>query len=44
MRYFVGLSIEETAEALDIAPATVKRDWIYAKAWLIDAMSESHVT
>ena len=34
LRYFSGLSIEETAEALDISPATVKRDWSFAKAWL----------
>jgi RNA polymerase sigma factor (sigma-70 family) len=34
LRFFGGLSIEETAEALDISPATVKRDWTTAKAWL----------
>ena len=34
LRYFSGLSIEETAEALGISPATVKRDWALAKAWL----------
>lgn len=34
LRYFVGLSIEETAAALDISPATVKRDWTIARAWL----------
>jgi RNA polymerase sigma-70 factor, ECF subfamily len=33
-RFFVGLSIEETAEALDLSPATVKRDWTTARAWL----------
>lgn len=33
-RYFAGLSIEETAEALGISPATVKRDWVVARAWL----------
>lgn len=33
-RFFVGLSIEETAEALDMSPATVKRDWTTARAWL----------
>ncbi len=33
-RFFVGLSIEETAEALDLSPATVKRDWTAARAWL----------
>jgi len=34
LRFFAGLSIEETAEALDISPATVKREWRTAKAWL----------
>ena len=35
LRYFVGLSIEETAEALGISEATAKRDWVYARAWLL---------
>jgi RNA polymerase sigma-70 factor (ECF subfamily) len=34
LRYFSGLNIEETAEALDISPATVKREWAVARAWL----------
>jgi len=34
LRYFGGLSIEETAEALDVSPATVKREWAVARAWL----------
>jgi RNA polymerase sigma factor (TIGR02999 family) len=34
LRYFGGLTIEETAEALQISPATVKRDWSMARAWL----------
>jgi RNA polymerase sigma-70 factor (ECF subfamily) len=34
IRFFGGLSIEETAEALGISPATVKRRWTVAKAWL----------
>jgi RNA polymerase sigma factor (TIGR02999 family) len=34
LRYFVGLSIEETAEVLGISTATVKRDWAVAKLWL----------
>ncbi len=33
-RFFGGLSIEETAEALGVSPMTVKRDWQFAKAWL----------
>jgi RNA polymerase sigma factor (TIGR02999 family) len=34
MRFFAGLSVEETAEALNISPETVMRDWKFAKAWL----------
>jgi RNA polymerase sigma factor (TIGR02999 family) len=34
LRFFSGLSIAETAEVLNISPATVKRDWNMAKAWL----------
>jgi RNA polymerase sigma factor (TIGR02999 family) len=34
LRYFAGLEISETAELLKISPATVKRDWAAAKAWL----------
>ncbi len=34
LRYFVGLSIEETAKALDSSPATIKREWTTARAWL----------
>jgi RNA polymerase sigma factor (TIGR02999 family) len=34
LRFFGGLTIEETAAALDISPATVKREWTSAKAWL----------
>jgi RNA polymerase sigma factor (TIGR02999 family) len=34
LRYFGGLSVEETAEALEISPRTVKRDWAMAKGWM----------
>ena len=34
LRYFAGMSIEETAEALGTSPATAKRDWAFARAWL----------
>lgn len=34
LRYFGGMTIEQTAEALNISPATVKRNWSYAKVWL----------
>jgi RNA polymerase sigma factor (TIGR02999 family) len=38
LRYFGGLTIEETAQVLEISPATVKRDWSMAKAWLAREM------
>jgi len=34
LRYFSGLSIEETAAAMDLSPATVKNEWAFARAWL----------
>lgn len=34
LRYFAGLSIEETAAAMAISPATVKNEWAFARAWL----------
>jgi RNA polymerase sigma factor (TIGR02999 family) len=34
LRYFAGLTIEETAEVLHVSPATVKREWVAARAWL----------
>jgi RNA polymerase sigma factor (sigma-70 family) len=34
MRFFGGLSVEETAEVLKVSPVTVMRDWSTAKAWL----------
>jgi RNA polymerase sigma factor (TIGR02999 family) len=34
LRFFAGLTVEETAELLEISPATVKRDWTLAKVWL----------
>lgn len=34
LRFYAGLSVEETAEALDTSPRTVKRDWSFARAWL----------
>lgn len=38
LRYFAGLTIDETAEVLEISAATVKRDWAYARAWLFERM------
>ena len=34
LRFFGGLSIEEAAETMEVSPATVKRDWSFARAWL----------
>lgn len=41
LRFFTGLTVEETAEVLGISPATVKRDWVTAKAWLYRDISRS---
>lgn len=35
LRYFAGLTIEETARVLGVSPATVKSDWTFARAWLL---------
>ncbi|MEM8932965.1 MAG: sigma-70 family RNA polymerase sigma factor [Acidobacteriota bacterium] len=40
LRFFAGLTIRETAEALGISPATVKREWNMAKAWLFRRMTQ----
>jgi RNA polymerase sigma factor (TIGR02999 family) len=39
LRFFAGLTIEDTSEVLGISPATVKRDWVTARAWLFRAMT-----
>jgi RNA polymerase sigma factor (TIGR02999 family) len=39
LRYFAGLNIAETADALDVSPATVERDWTVSKAWLLQRLS-----
>lgn len=41
LRYFVGLTIPETAEVLGLSPATVKREWATARAWLHREMSHA---
>jgi RNA polymerase sigma factor (TIGR02999 family) len=41
MRFFGGLSIDETARALGISPATVKRDWAVARTWLYRELSRA---
>ena len=39
LRFFAGLTIEDTSEVLGISPATVKRDWVTARAWLFRAIT-----
>ena len=41
LRFFAGLSIEETSEALDLSPSTVKREWATARLWMLREMSRS---
>lgn len=41
LRYFAGLTIEETAEVLKVSPETVQRDWRFAKTWLMRELSNS---
>jgi RNA polymerase sigma factor (TIGR02999 family) len=42
LRFFAGLSVEETAEVLNVSGTTVKREWRMARAWLLREMSSSH--
>src|SRR5690242_16842192 len=42
LRYFGGLSIDETAEVMQTSPMTVKRDWIAARAWLKQQLTEHY--
>jgi len=42
LRFFGGLTVEETAEAMGISPKTVKRDWSVAKAWLHGDLKSYH--
>jgi RNA polymerase sigma factor (TIGR02999 family) len=39
LRFFAGLNIDEAAEALGLSPATVEREWAFAKAWLLRRLS-----
>jgi RNA polymerase sigma factor (sigma-70 family) len=41
LRFFGGLSVEETADVLQVSADTIKRDWRLAKAWLACHMSET---
>lgn len=42
MRYFGGLTIEQTADAMGISDATVKREWMHARAWLRCELGKNH--
>lgn len=42
LRYFGGMSIDETAEAVALSPATVKRHWQAARIWLFNALGDGH--
>jgi RNA polymerase sigma factor (TIGR02999 family) len=42
LRYFAGLTLEQTAELLGISRATADRHWAFARAWLYDAMTREH--
>ena len=41
LRYFAGLGIEETADVLHMSPATLKRRWALARAWLFRELSDA---
>jgi DNA-directed RNA polymerase specialized sigma24 family protein len=42
MRFFGGLSVQETAEVLNVSPETIMRDWKVAKAWLSRELSPNN--
>jgi RNA polymerase sigma factor (TIGR02999 family) len=44
LRFFGGLEVQEIAEALKVSPVTVKRDWRFAKAWLLKSLSAESVS
>ena len=39
LRFFGGLTVEETAKALEVSPRTVHKDWVFARAWLYRALT-----
>lgn len=43
LRYFAGMSIDQTAAALDLSPATVKRAWPFARAWLRESIEAGRI-
>jgi RNA polymerase sigma factor (TIGR02999 family) len=44
LRYFVGLTVEEAADALEMSPATLKRRWALARAWLFRALTSGEAS
>jgi RNA polymerase sigma factor (TIGR02999 family) len=41
LRFFAGLSVEETAKAMNLSERTVKREWAYARAWLYESLKDA---
>jgi len=41
LRFYAGLSVAETATAMDLSERTVKREWAFARAWLFDALGDA---
>ena len=41
LRFFAGLTIEETADAMELSPATVKNEWAFARAWLHNVLGQT---
>ena len=44
LRFFAGLNVEQTAEAVGVSPRTVKSDWAMARAWLFSELGATHLT
>ena len=44
LRFFAGLNVEQTAEAVGVSPRTVKSDWAMARAWLFSELGTTHLT
>ncbi len=44
LRFYAGLSIEDTARILDVSPRTVKREWTYARTWLLHNLEREQAT
>ncbi len=40
LRFYAGLSVDDTAAALDVSPRTVNRLWAFARAWLYDELND----